>query len=914
MNITLQFFLLSGIVLANQVNTKQERMMDITQGNEGKMHAHDYKRAITKEVLPNGMTVLLYKTTAAPKVLVQVAYNIGSYAEEAGERGLAHLLEHMIFKGTQKLSETDIDTISRKYGASYNAFTSHDMTSYFFETNKNNWKPFIEILADCMKNARFDDQHLASELWAVIQELKMNKDNYWRMMLEKVITATFPAHHPYHTPIIGYKEDLLDMSGERLREFYNKYYHPDRALLVVAGDIDPGEVMTAVREQFSSIPAQKTHVTTVFPQQSHELVTLHTRCYEDVTSDRLVYYWRIPGLRDIHEVHSTAAAFLLGSGENSRLYKSLVDDHKVAASVGVFPYKFMEEGLMCVFIEPMPGQKESCKKIVEEELLKAIEHGFTHNELKHMLKSQKKALFKKLEQPQGLAYEWISSYFATGNEYSLFEKVDQFTATTSEHVQQFIAQYLDPFVMNTVEVLPMPESKKAQSLAAKEASDELDKKILTTRPRTTAVEPPRFATTIADPLPLDMTFPKPDKTIVLDNGLTVMLHSARMFPTINVACRFKNVAYHTEVKDSIILDLMMGMLIEGSEGYTKERNVSFFDEHGAEYLFSDSGASLSLLSDAYADQIRHFLHVLLHPTFPQDAFEKMRVILVDTCKRAKDDQKSVAFRTLNNILHKGHPYAWTYDDALELAQKVTIQDLEKNHTRFVTPGNMIVSLVGDFELNEMEHYVKEVFGTWSAGPEVPVDYTMGTYEKSDKVSIPMLRDQVYLLLGQPSPLNIYHEDIVPTRLLDYITFHALGSRLFQLREQSGLFYTASGGWAKSASKDNGFDFIATILTPSNVEKTEQMIRSLVDRVGEFGVTFEELMSAQQLYFKTLIDMMSTNSSKAGMFCTNKDLGRPDDFYDTMLKRVREITLDDVNRVAKKYFSTKNMTSIRVGRV
>ena len=151
-----------------------------------KKHFTIPKREVKKVVLKNGMTLLVYPDHSSPKVLVQIAYDIGAYVERSGERGLAHLIEHMIFKGTQKLSETDIDEIARKYGASHNAFTSMDVTSYYLETNRNNWKPFISILADCMQNARFEEQHLASELKAVIQELKMYKDDYWSIMFEKI--------------------------------------------------------------------------------------------------------------------------------------------------------------------------------------------------------------------------------------------------------------------------------------------------------------------------------------------------------------------------------------------------------------------------------------------------------------------------------------------------------------------------------------------------------------------------------------------------------------------------------------------------------------------------------------------------------------------------------------------------------
>ena len=163
---------------------------------------------ITKVVLDNGLTVLVCNQGTAPKVLVQIAYDVGSAIEQEGERGLAHLLEHMIFKGTQKMAEGDIDAIARKYGADFNAFTSHDMTSYYFETDANNWQPFLPILADCMQNARFSDQHLASEVKAVIQELRMYSDSHWHVMLDHAFTTLFPANHPYHHPIIGYKEDL----------------------------------------------------------------------------------------------------------------------------------------------------------------------------------------------------------------------------------------------------------------------------------------------------------------------------------------------------------------------------------------------------------------------------------------------------------------------------------------------------------------------------------------------------------------------------------------------------------------------------------------------------------------------------------------------------------------------------------
>ncbi len=214
---------LSLVVMVSCSTRKEKSMMKVTPHPT---YCKMPTERVVKKVLPNGMTILAMQDKSIPQVLVQIAYDIGSAVEQSHERGLAHLIEHMIFKGTQQLSEGDIDAIARKFGADFNAFTSWDCTSYYFQTDNANWRHFINILFDCMKNARFDDQHLASELRAVVQELNMYKDKYIRSMQEKAFCQTFPANHPYHFPIIGFKEELANLTAADLRTFYHKYYHP----------------------------------------------------------------------------------------------------------------------------------------------------------------------------------------------------------------------------------------------------------------------------------------------------------------------------------------------------------------------------------------------------------------------------------------------------------------------------------------------------------------------------------------------------------------------------------------------------------------------------------------------------------------------------------------------------------------
>ena len=166
---------------------------------------------VSKHVLDNGMTILVRPIHTVPKVSVQLWYNVGSKDEMDKERGIAHLIEHMTFKGTKKLSESDINFVTHMLSGSCNAFTSYDYTGYLFNFPTQHWKESFNIMADCMTNCSFKDYMLNSEMKAVIQELKMYRDRYERSLVDEMIGMIF-ADHPYHHPIIGYKQDLWSVS------------------------------------------------------------------------------------------------------------------------------------------------------------------------------------------------------------------------------------------------------------------------------------------------------------------------------------------------------------------------------------------------------------------------------------------------------------------------------------------------------------------------------------------------------------------------------------------------------------------------------------------------------------------------------------------------------------------------------
>lgn len=870
--------------------------------------------AIKEMRLDNGMKVLMYQCPTSPKVLVQIAYNVGSYVESEGERGLAHLIEHMIFKGTEKFAEGDIDRIARVYGASFNAFTAMDVTSYYFEAHKNNWPLFVGVLADCMQNARFDPQHLSSEIKTVMQELRMGRDKYWQKMFLKAYELAYPSHHPYHHPVIGYKEDLLHLSAAQLKSFYKKYYTPQHAVLFIMGDFEFAQAEELVKKNFSNIPANGVEIKKEFPLVMQQTLTNSTRFYEDVARDQLGFYWVIPGLTSSDEILADVIEYALGGGEGSRLYRLLVDEKKIATSVYVRALQQQKGGIFLIFVEPCEGKNDVCAELIKQELDRVMKDGITSDELLRVITNKTRAFYEQTQNFNSFVHDWIDAYFATKDKLAPFKRIQKYKDVSLDHVKKYVQKYLDPFLMNRIEVLPLPAPQKARAQDMKKSLDEIDAAILAKHQRTTKLESPsEYVKNLPAPQQLAFTFPQPDKITNLPNGLRVIVKKNVNVPLMTLICQFNDAEYLSQALEGNDSALMMDMLIEGSKNYNKRDHVSFFEQYGAHYSFGATGCSVSMLNQDYVSVLERLYTILMTPIFPHDAFEKLKTIFTDSLERSKDDQFTLLQRAMRMIVYKNHPYGWSYDQAIERVSKLTVTDMVKLHMTYLIPSNMSITIVGNDNVDTMFKMVEKVFGSWQAGSPKKALYTTGAFT-TQNLDIPKMRDQVLIALCQPSLLTIAHHDIVPIKILNIITFLSIGSRLYQVREQTGLFYTAFGRFAAGSGKGPGLDYIGALVSKDALGEAEKKIREVVSVLAAKGITQDEYNEACQIYLKGLIDIVSSNASQASMFADLEGLGVGFDYYNNVLKRLSTMAISDLNNVAARYFTTEKMARIRVGRV
>lgn len=868
---------------------------------------------IKKVVLDNGMTVLAFQDASTPKVLIQIAYDIGSAVEQSHERGLAHLIEHMIFKGTEKMAEGDIDAIARKFGASFNAFTSNDVTSYYFQTNKLNWKNFADILFDCMKNARFDEQHLASELKAVVQELNMYKDQHIRAMFEKALSLAFPPNHPYHFPIIGYKEELARLKASDLKHFYKKYYHPERATLFLVGDIDLDADVNFVCDVFSKLEKTESAFRAHFPELIKEPEVLSTTIYHEIQRPWGCMYWTIPGHRQKGFEVANVLCPILGDGQGSRLHEILVDKLKIADDVSSHAEVMAEAGIMAIFFAPKDGKLEECYKAISVELKKIIENGVDSLELQRSVAGEVMTFFSHLEDPGQLIHQWMDTFFVSRDEFELFKYTSAIEALTPSDISNYVKENLDPFLAGKMQMLPIPEHAKKIWQEANSKTREQEALLLSTHQRTTPIEEPSFVYELAEPVKLDFDFPQPTEIFTLKCGLKVITRTDKKLPIVCAQFAFKDSEFFTTSKEGLVVDIMTDLLIENSRGFSKKENVDCLDSLGMLYNFSCSSNQFSITSANFAQGLDHFFRILNQPNFTKSSLEKLKDNYKNSFQRQKDSPKSMASRALYMDLYKGTDFAWSFDEAIEQNNGITLDLIKEKHAQLVNPEGMTLTVVGDIDSEKLKAELESLTADWKTSGQWVARTVPNPKMTSDlDLKIPMFRDQSILLLGRGSQVDIYHKDAVPMRLLNMITFESLGSRIYQLREQTGLFYNASGSFAYGMGCGKGVDLISVILNPENTSKTYDLIDGQLEKMASDGITQSEIDAAKEKFLNNMIQASSNNSTLAATFSRLESMSLGFDYYQKAWLEVKNFAKADLDGLCKKYCNLKGMAKIKAG--
>ncbi len=870
---------------------------------------------VFKKVLKNGMTVLVRPSHVIPKVSVQIWYNVGSKDEKTGEKGIAHLIEHMIFKGTDKnLSESDINVLAQKLSGSINAFTSYDYTGYKFDLPEHNWEEILPVIAETMEHARFDDEHLASEMKAVIQELKMIKDSHVRSLIYDMLTVIFPDH-PYHYPIVGYKQDLWNVNGQDLKRFYKKHYFPNNATLIVVGDVNREHVFKLAEKYFGKLKPNNQYLKEVF-YHNKDIAAKSVSIYRDIKQPTVVLSFVVPGSTQKQDQILDVIDKILGGGKSSVLYHLLVDKEKLVTSLSTFTWSLFDHGLFFIIYEP--NKIEDVNKIndfILHEIEKLAKEGPSKTKLAKAIKQSRMHYYHLMENTQSQAYEIGKAYLATGDENYAFDYLDESTKEVEDDIKKLLSEYLRRSVMHQGFVLPLPEKEKYQWLELQKKSDELDTRILSARQRKSAVEEPRYANKIEPKIPNKFDFPKPDVK-QLKNGLKLFWLDSSNTPKIDLVLELKAKHLHDPKDLAGIANFISDLLTEGTKNYTAKQFAEEIESRAMSLSVYPGGIAMSMLKEDFEKGLELLLELLTNAIFDKDEIAKVKMQLLAQIKNYWDDPKSFSSHLIKQEIYKDHQYAKNILGTAESIEKITRADMINFYNNFISPDGAKLVIVGDLSGYDVPKIVEKIIGKWT-GPKVPdITYPQLEKTKQKEINYPINRDQVVLSMAALS-VDRKHPDFDKLQLFDQIlgggALGSLASRLFQLREQTGLFYSIAGSTVVAANKQPGMVLVKTIVSLDRAKEAEDAIKKMLKTVAD-DITHEEFKQAKNAIINAIINNFESNKNTALAFLILDRFGFGWDYFDKKAQMLDKLTIKEVQEAVKKVLDPDKMVTLRVGRV
>lgn len=880
---------------------------------------------VYKEVLPNGLVILVLPRHDIPKVCVQLFYNVGSKDEGTGlwnevqqkwinEQGIAHFIEHMIFKGTSNLSESDINALTARLSGSCNAFTSYDYTGYLFDMPSQHWYEALPVMADCMKNCTFKQEHINSELKAVVQEIKMYNDDYVSALIESMTAAIF-NDHPYHHPVIGYKQDLWNLRRENLLQFYQTHYGPNNAVLVVTGDVSPTEVFKRSEEAFGNIEPLVDYTKKKF-QHRQDIISQNVVIHRDVQQPIILYCWEVPGAREKKDYLLDLMSWILGAGKGARLYNRLVTELEIATELQSFVYDLFDQGLFFIYVQPRSmADVEEIRRIILEEINDLCLHEVSDVELRRAQKKTEMDFLNLSEDNQKQGYLLGKGFLATGDENYLLNYCSYPQEKVKKDVQELFKNYFHTSCMHSGQVLPLSEKDKALWLEQLKKSDEEDTRILGSITRDAEVEHATYANSIVVERPQQFSFPKAQK-FVLSNGLTVIYYNKPDLGKIDLIVDLKAKHYYDPENRQGLSVLMFDLLQEGTKTYSAQELALELESYGMELNTFPGQIGMTMLSQDLQKGLGILTDVLVNPVFEPGAIERIRAQLLVELNFFWDSPKEFASQLLRKAIYKNHPYAHNAMGEEKALKGITRDEIVDAYKRYVTPKGARIALVGDLTGYDIHKVLESTLGAWT-GPELPnLDFPKIEPVKPETINYSINRDQVVLCYGGLS-VDRFSDDYDSLLLFDQIftggLLGSMNSRLFELREQTGLFYTIGGSLLAGVNRQPGLVYVKTIVSNDRLEEAQEAIEEVINAAAD-SFTIEELEEAQLAIINSLVDNFSSNRQIAATLIYLEKFELPENYFDIRVVQLLDVSLEKVKETVKKYLNTNRMIKVKVGRV
>lgn len=873
-------------------------------------------------VLPNGLTVLLHEDDSDPLVHVNITYHVGSAREEAQRSGFAHFFEHMMFQGSAHVADEEHFQIVTEVGGSLNGSTSNDRTNYFQTVPANQLETILWLEADRMG---FLLEAVTQEKFEIQRSTVKNErgQNYenrpYGMVYETLISALYPTGHPYSWPTIGYPADLDAATLDDLRHFFLRWYGPNNATLIVAGNLDEEATLAMIEKYFGSIPAGPA----VERAQPQEIV---------LDSDRYVSYldqhirfplliMTFPGVAYSHpdRVALNALADIMGGGRNSILYQQFVlSNRAIDASVsnssqelgGMFSFEVQ------AFPEADLAQFESDVRAI---IANFNAESITDEDIETFKGETEAALINGLQSVQGKASRLALYDYLLDNPNYLPQELEAVRSLRREDVLRVFEEYVAGESAVILSVLansdpegraqpdnftPVPAMRVAESelddLEPRPVVDDFDRSVRPGAGQTPLVEVPPFWQQ------------------ELAGGARIIGTVSSEIPTVTLRLSFAGGHLLNDPAEYGLARLTAAMLNEDTEQLTAEQFEVELQKLGSRINVSagqeDLIVTVNTLSRNLAPTLALLEQRLLQPSFTEEDLQRLRRQQVEAVQAAREQPSSIASEVYAKLIYgPEHSFSVPVSGTVETLETFTLADVEAFASRALTTGSLQIVVVGDVQQQEIVAGLDFLAGLPADAavprnqPPSPV-YESNTLYLVDKPGAAQSEIRIGYITEMPWDAT---GEYFRSALMNYVLGGAFSSRInLNLREDKGYTYGARS-FFNSTEYPGPFTASASVRADSTADSVRQFVNEITAFRDE-GITLEELAFMRAAVGQSDALAYETPGQKAGFLGRILEYDLAPDYVDTQSEIINSITQEEINALAREKLPFERMVILVVG--
>jgi zinc protease len=853
----------------------------------------------TKFTLDNGLTLIVHEDHKSPIVAINIWYHIGSKNEKFGRTGFAHLFEHLMFNGSENFNDDWFKPMDRIGATGLNGTTNQDRTNYFETIPKNALDVALWLESDRMGHllGAITQEKLDEQRGVVKNEKRQGENQPYGKAFSTILKNVYPQGHPYSWSVIGSMEDLSAASLADVKEWFSNNYGAANATIVLAGDISPDTALQKVKKYFGDIDSGPP-LTSQSEWIAKRTGNHKQQMYDRVPQARVYKIWNVPGAKSADTDYLSLISSVLSADKNSRLYKRLVYDEKIASDIEAFSEASEIGGLFGIIATALRTEDlPYLEQAIDEEVQKFLKRGLKKEELDRVKTDFRVNFIRGLEKIGGFGgkSDILASNQVYNNDPGYFKiNLDRIANATPKQLQDVAKKWLSDGEYQ-LEVLPFAKYTTSDS--------DVDR----------SKGMPEIAPSDA------VKFNAFQKT-TLSNGLRVIVAQRHAIPIVRMRMMIDSGYAADQFSKPGTANLTMEMLDDGTAKLTALEISDIQSQLGtAIWTSADLDVAminLNTLSENLKPSLDLFSDIIVNPSFPLDEFKRLKEQQLAAIKQEQSSPFGLAFRIMPKLIYgEGHAYSAPFSGSgdEQSVTSMTVDDLKKFYGNWFKPNNATLIVTGDTSIEEIKPLLEKAFKAWKSG-----DTPKKVLDLVNKPSEPIL----YLIdrpdSGQSAIINAQivprygFENEMPLQALNEVLGGSFNARMnMNLREDKHWSYGANT-IIQNTQAQRAFISIAPVQADKTAEAITEIYNEIAGIIGEKPATADELARAMDKKVLTLPGRWETSAAVERDLANMVRFGLSDDYWNTYPAKVRSVNLNQVNSIAKELLNPDRMIWMIVG--